>query len=138
MSSSSRAGEDPFAKVKGLIADMISRLESEANADASHKAYCDKELAETATKRDEKSAEIAKLTTRIDQRSSRSAQLKEEVAELQKALAELAGAQAEMDKIRKEESDVFLTTKADLEQGIEGVKLTLKVLRDYYSKEDKA
>merc|ERR1719401_1483134 len=43
-----------------------------------------------------------------------------------------------MDKIRKEENDVFLTTKADLEQGLEGVKLALKILREYYEKEDKA
>merc|ERR1719291_1068713 len=36
------AGEDVFGKVKGLIADMIEKLESEAEADATHKAYCDK------------------------------------------------------------------------------------------------
>merc|ERR1719401_2706960 len=117
---------------------MVAKLESEAGAEASHKAYCDKELAETSAKKDEKSAEIAKLSTKIDQKSSRSAQLKEEVAELSKALAELAASQAEMDKVRKEESDLFLTSKADLEQGIEAVKLGLKILRDYYATEDKA
>merc|ERR1719359_591247 len=138
MHFSSEAGEDPFAKVKGLIADMISRLEKEANADASHKAYCDKELSETGVKNDEKSAEIAKLSTKIDQMSSRSAQLKEQVAVLQKGLAELAASQAEMDAIRKEEKDTYLTNKADLEKGLEGVKLGLKILREYYAKEDKA
>merc|ERR1712217_250147 len=122
----------------GLIADMIEKLEAEAEADATHKAYCDKEIAESNEKKDDKTAEIAKLSTKIDQMSARSAQLKEEVAALQKSLAELAASQAEMGKMRKEENAAFLKNKADMEQGLQGVKLALKVLRDYYSKDDKA
>merc|ERR1712038_1381463 len=66
---------DPFAKVKGLISDMIESLEEAADADATEKAYCDKELAETRAKKEDKTAEIEKLTTKIDQMSTRSAKL---------------------------------------------------------------
>jgi len=135
---SSEAGQDPFAKVKGLISDMIERLESAASADASHKAYCDKELSESAQKKEEKETEISKLSTKIDQMTARSAQLKEEVAALQKALAELASSQAEMDKIRKEENTIYVKSKADMDQGLEGVKMALSVLKEYYAKEGKA
>merc|ERR1719497_168775 len=123
---------DPFAKVKGLISDMIESLEEAADADATEKAYCDKELAETRAKKDDKTAEIQKLTTKIDQMTARSAQLKEEVAALQKALADLMNALAEMDKLRATESEAYKKNKAELEQGLEGVKLALKVLSDYY------
>merc|ERR1712179_734901 len=64
--------------------------------------------------------------------STRSAKLKEEVAALQKALADLMSAQAAMDKLREEESEAFKKNRAELEQGLEGVKLALKVLSDYY------
>merc|ERR1712113_684869 len=84
LKSNIKGGDDPFSKVKGLISDMIARLESEADADASHKAYCDKELGETNVKHADKTAEIEKLATSIDQMTARSAQLKEEVARLQK------------------------------------------------------
>jgi len=128
---------DPFAKVKGLIEDMIETLEKEAEADATEKAYCDKELAETNAKKDAKTSEIKKLSTKIDQMTSRSAQLKGEVAELEKGLSALAKAQAEMDKIRLEEKEAYTKAKAEMEAGIKGVQLALKVLRDYYAK-DKA
>ena len=74
---------DVFAKVKGLIHDMISKLESEVEADAIEKAFCDKELAETNLKKDDKTAEIEKLSAKIDKQKSQSAQLKEQVATLQ-------------------------------------------------------
>merc|ERR1712187_471027 len=120
------------------MGDMIEKLEGEAEADATHKAYCDKELAESNQKKADKEGEIAKLSTKIDQMQARSAQLKSEVAGLQKALAELAAAQAEMNKLRAEENAAFKTNKADMEQGLEGVKLALKILREYYAKGDAA
>ena len=41
------AGEDPFVKIKGMISDMITKLEEEAANDATEKAYCDEEMAKT-------------------------------------------------------------------------------------------
>merc|ERR1719291_72027 len=137
MSSAMHTGADPFGKVKGLIADMIERLEAEAEADATHKAFCDKELAESNQKKADKKQEIAKLQTQIDQMSARSSQLKSEVAALQKSLAALAASQAEMDKMRAEENAAFKKNKADMEQGLEGIKVALRVLNDYYAKADK-
>merc|ERR1719229_491736 len=135
---SSGSQADIFGKVKGLIRDMIEKLEAEAEADATKKAYCDKELAETKQKKEDKTAEIEKLSAKIDSSKAKSAKLKEEVATLQKELAALAGEQAELDKIRAEEKAAFATNSAEMEQGLDGVKLALKVLNDYYAKSDKA
>merc|ERR1719331_3716339 len=61
MSSAIRMGEssgaDPFAKVKSLITDMIATLEKDAQGEATQKAYCDKETAETKEKKLEKDAQ---------------------------------------------------------------------------------
>jgi len=135
---SSASGDDPFAKIKGLISGMIEKLEGEAAADADHKAFCDKELSENEEKEADKIAEVEKLTSKIDQWSARSAQLKTEAAELQSALAKLASSQATMDKIRGEEKALYTKSRAEMEQGLEGVKLALKILNEYYSKDGKA
>merc|ERR1719442_144941 len=127
------ASQDIFAKVKSLIADMIERLEKEADADAKHKAYCDKELAYADQKKADRVAEIEKLTTAIDEMSARSAQLKEEIATLEKELATIAAEQASMDKIRADENAAYVKNKADMEQGIRGIQMALKVLTEYYA-----
>merc|ERR1740121_3200513 len=121
-----------------MISDMIAKLEKSAGEDATKKAYCDKELKETNTKKADKSDEIEGLTTKIDQMAAKSAQLKQEVAVLETELSKLAKSQAEMDKIRLEQKAAYEESSSELEKGLTGVKKALKVLSVYYSQEGKS
>jgi len=125
-------GDDVFSKIKGLISDMISKLEKEAGEEATEKSYCDEEMAKTAAKKSELDDDIAKLTSKIDQDSSKSAQLKEEVRVLESELASITKEQAEMDKIRMETHEDYTVAKKDLELGLTGVRKALHLLREYY------
>merc|ERR1719326_1794859 len=125
--------DDVFAKVKGLIGDMIDKLEKEAHAEATEKAYCDEQMAKTEAKKSELDDDIAKLTAKIDKAAARSAEAKSEVKVLTEELAAIAKEQAEMDRIRQEEHSAYVTAKADLELGLGGVRKALSVLRDYYA-----
>merc|ERR1712086_344372 len=73
-----------------------------------------------------------------DQATAHSAKLQDEIAVLQKELADLAATQSEMDKLRSEEKATYEKNKPEIEQGIEGVKLALKILREYYAADNSA
>merc|ERR1719506_901131 len=131
-------GADVFAKIKGMIGDMIEKLEQEQAEAAELKQWCDKEIAESTGKKDEADALFDKLSNKYNSATTKSKQLKEQVATLQKELAELADTQAEMDRIRADEKATYDANKPEMEQGLKGVKLALKILNDYYAKADKS
>jgi len=133
VSQAAMDGADPFAKVKGLISEMIEKLVADAQKEADHKAFCDKEMSETKAKREDKQDEVDDLSNKIDTATAKIAKLKEEVATLQGELAEIARVQKEADETRAAEKKAFEEAKADYESGLEGVGIALQVLRDYYA-----
>merc|ERR1719207_226229 len=136
--AASMLGADPFAKIKGLISEMIEKLEEEAAKEAAHKAFCDKEMSETKAKKEDKESEIEDLTTKIDKATSKIAKLTEEIATLEEELGAIAKAQQEADKIRMEELGAIAKAQQEADSGIEGVGMALKVLRDYYAEKEEA
>lgn len=127
------AGQDVFAKVRGMIQEMIEKLVAEAAAEADHKAWCDKETADTVAKIEDHQNEVEDLNGQIDKAEAASAQLKESIAGTDRSLAEIAKQQADMTGNRQAEHEEFTQAKADLEAGIDGLTMALQTLRDYYA-----
>jgi len=136
MQYSSANNGDVFGKVKGLVVDMITKLEREAEDEATEKAYCDEEMAKTEAKKSDLDDALSKLTTKIDQAAAKSVALKGEVKESQGELAALAKEQAELDQIRSEQHADYVAAKKTLEDGLSGVQAALETLREYYGNGD--
>jgi len=134
MTAAVRMSADPFGKVKSMINDMLKKLEGDESSEASQKAYCDKELAETASKKDEKTTQLESLTTKVSQKKSASAKLQNQVATLQKELAAMSSAIAKATQLRQEEKEAYNQSKAELHRGLQGIQMGLKVLRTYFAK----
>jgi hypothetical protein len=129
---------DPFAKIKGMIQEMIEKLVEEAGKEAEHKAYCDKEMGETKVKKEDKTDEVTDLQVKIDKATSKIAKLKQEINTLMEELAKIAEEQQTADKIREEEKAAWTSAEADFSSGLEGVGMALQVLRDYYAEKEES
>eukprot|EP00811_Abedinium_folium_P031036 NODE_5017_length_1819_cov_7.210993.p1 GENE.NODE_5017_length_1819_cov_7.210993~~NODE_5017_length_1819_cov_7.210993.p1 ORF type:complete len:505 (+),score=208.65 NODE_5017_length_1819_cov_7.210993:98-1612(+) len=132
MSQAAVSEDNPFGKVKGLINNLLEKLETEADAQADQKTFCDRETKYSQEKLAAIQHNIAKLTAKADADNGESEQLKDEVGEVLRELADLADSQVEMDKVRKEEHGVYQQTLKDLEEGLAGMRLALKVLREHF------
>merc|ERR1712187_774590 len=77
-----RTAEDPFAKVKKMIKDLIVRLMEEANEEATHKGWCDTELSTNEQTRKEKTEAVEMLHAEIDELDASIAKLTEDISEL--------------------------------------------------------
>jgi len=115
-----------------MIADMIDSMEKKLREEAGKKAYCDSEMKKAASKQEGKQSELEDLQTKIDAATSKSAALKEEVADLQKALVTIGEFQVNTTAMRQKEKAQFKKTVPEVQEGLDGVKTALKVLREYY------
>merc|ERR1719486_1476642 len=129
----SEAKEGPFGKVKGLIEDMIARLEKEAAEEADAKAFCDKETSESKAKQAELTAKSDKYGVRIEKATATIADLKEQIKTIQASLAEMDAKQAEATGIRTKEHDEYMKASKDYKDSAEAVANAISVLQEYYS-----
>jgi hypothetical protein len=129
-----QAASDPFQKIKKMISEMITKLMNEANEEATHKGFCDTELAMNKNTRDEKSTNVEKLASEVEERTAKSADLKEKLAKLNSDVSDLNKAVAEATEARNAEHAKNEETIADATAGQKAVAAALEVLKNFYAK----
>jgi len=125
---------DPFAKVKKMIDSMITRLLEEANEDAKHEGFCDKEMGKSKVTRNKLSADIDALTAAIEDGKATIMTLTSDIAELSKEIEELSALMGEATENRKEEKAKNEETIKDATAGQNAVEAATAVLKDFYTK----
>jgi uncharacterized protein YoxC len=129
---STLAMADPFAKVKKMIDTMITKLLEEANEEADHKGWCDKEMGVNAQTRDGKTEEVNTLTAEVDKLKADIMKVAQQIADLSTAIAEIDAAVAEATEIREAEKAKNKETIEDAEAAQTAVGQALAVLKYFY------
>jgi len=125
---------DPFGKVKKMIDDMITRLLNEANEDASHEGFCDKEIGKSKVTRNKLSEDIDGLDAACEDGKANIMMLTEEIATLTQEVADLDASTAEATKIRSSEKATNKVTVADAQAAQSAVAAATAVLTTFYEK----
>jgi len=128
---------DPFAKVKKMIDAMITKLLEEANEEADHKGWCDKEMATNKQTRDDKTEEVNSLQAEYDKTSAEILKLTQQIADLTDAIAEIDASVAKATDIREAEKAKNAETIEDSQKAQTAVEQALAVLKDFYAKAGK-
>lgn len=129
---STAAALDPFAKLRGLMEDMIAKLMQAAQSEATHKQFCDSEIDKSKASMSEKQGKVAKLSARMEEASA-------SIAELQGATATLLAEIAEIDKAQKEATALRTEAKAQnakamqtYKESADAVVAAIGALKSYY------
>jgi len=127
-----RMKEDHFVKVRGMIKDLVAKLEADASAEADQKAWCDEEMEKSTSKRDENIGAMEGDLAAKSTAEAKIAKLEEEIATLMSEVAELTKALNEATQLRGEEKADNTKTLADANAGLAGVTKAMKILKDFY------
>eukprot|EP00929_Paragymnodinium_shiwhaense_P004799 TRINITY_DN1059_c0_g2_i1.p1 TRINITY_DN1059_c0_g2~~TRINITY_DN1059_c0_g2_i1.p1 ORF type:complete len:679 (+),score=335.60 TRINITY_DN1059_c0_g2_i1:67-2103(+) len=130
--AASHVANDPLAKIKKIVKDMIVKLMEEANKEADQNAYCTSELAMNKMTREDKQEEVEELSAGVEKKTAESMQLAEELAALSEAVATIKQQQAEATKLRQEEKATNTATISDAQEAQVAVERATKVLKDFY------
>merc|ERR1719420_483773 len=132
MEMAGSAAMDPFAKIKGLIEEMIAKLVQEAQEEATQKAFCDEEMSKSKKATDEKTLTLNKLQSRLDKASARKAELEQGIKDLEAEIGSLDAGTAEATKIRNDEHTVYLKSSKDFADAAAATEKAIKVLKEFY------
>merc|ERR1719333_2080872 len=127
------AAADPFAKVKGLIEEMIASLLKQAEEEATQKAFCDEEMGKSKKSQADKTSKLDKFTARVDKATSGKAELEGAVKQLEAEIAEIDKATAEATKIRTAENADNVKAMTEFKESAEAVVRAMAVLKNYYA-----
>jgi len=124
--------EDHFVKVRGMIKDMVAKLEADAAAEADQKSWCDHEMKKTTEARDDAIANMEGDLAAKTSANSKIVRLTEEIQELMVEIAELKKGLNEATQLRAIESKDNMKTTADATAGLAGVTKAMKILKEFY------
>jgi len=135
---STAMGADHYVKVRGLIKDLLQKLEDDAHSEADQKTTCDMGIKKATSERDTANAQIEEFTAkRTILKSQKIGDLTDDNLMMTEQIAELKKAQLEATELAEEMEHDLRKQRAMCEAGVESVQTALTILEGFYSAQPK-
>merc|ERR1719473_2018156 len=125
---------DPFVKIRGMIQNLVTKLEEEAKAEAKEHSWCNAELSANKKTREEHEAAIAALNSEIEASAAAINGHSEDLKAQSETMSQLTTTMNEATEIRNEEHAVNTETIAESKAAQAAVEEAVNILKDFYDK----
>jgi len=113
--------DGPFDQINNMIQKMIFRLMAEQKDEDDHKNWCDKELSESETSKEDKSEKMKELEAKIEEEKAKIQKLTDAIKEADDMVEKITGHVEEATEIRevgKEENKVAVKDAQDAQKAV--------------------
>jgi len=113
--------DGPFDQINNMIQKMIFRLMAEQKDEDDHKNWCDKELSESETSKDDKKEKMEELEAKIEEEKAKIQKLTDRIKEADDMVEKITGHVEEATEIRevgKEENKVAVKDAQDAQKAV--------------------
>jgi peptidoglycan hydrolase CwlO-like protein len=124
---------DPFAKVKGMVQDLIDRLKEEEANDATHQTWCVEETRKATREREYRLRSLDKLEEHQRELEATRAALEDQIKNLKTQLKDSRKALANAQGLRDREGAENSRLLSESSDGKEAVEQAISVLETFYS-----
>jgi len=129
---------DPFAKVKELIQQLIERLLTESENEATQKGWCDTELGKANSDRDFRMSDTKKLSAKALVLQADKKNQEQLITKLTTEIAELQSDHVKVTQIREHEKAENKKVMEDSREGLTALEKALATLKKFYGKASRA
>jgi chromosome segregation ATPase len=129
---------NPFAKVKELIQQLITRLLTESENEATQKGWCDTEIGKANSDRDFRMTDTKKLSAKALVLEAEKKSQEQTITKLTAEISELQADHVKVTQIREKEKAENKNVLEDSREGLTALSKALATLKKFYGKASRA
>jgi hypothetical protein len=123
---------DALQPVVAQLAGLVTRIDEQQHAEEEHKAWCEKELSDTAQTKSHHEALVEEFEAKIEEEKAIISEKQQSIADTAQAIGDADNEFKSAEEIRKKEKADFEAEHQDNTDAVEALNQAIDILADFY------